>query len=299
MGMRLVQFQVTNSEIRLGVVVGERVLELAVAAANAGAADTHFADMSCFLQGGEEALALARSLAEDAECQSGAYPLAGVRLRAPVLRPGKIVAIGLNYRDHCLEQGIEPPSAPLIFAKFPTSIAGPYDPIVLPSEDAQVDYEAELGVVIGQNAKRLSASDAMDYVAGYLVLNDVSARRWQFSDRQWVRGKSCDTFCPIGPWLTSHDEVPDPHALRITTRVNGQTLQDSSTANLIFRIPELLQYITASITLEPGDIIATGTPVGVGYFRKPPIFLKAGDVVEVEIERLGMLRNPVVEYSGH
>jgi 2-keto-4-pentenoate hydratase/2-oxohepta-3-ene-1,7-dioic acid hydratase in catechol pathway len=296
--MRLVQFQVTNSEIRLGVVAGERVLELATAAANAGAADTHFSDMSCFLRGGEEALALARSLTENAECQSGACPLAGVRLRAPVLRPGKIVAIGLNYRDHCLEQGIEPPSAPLIFAKFPTSIAGPYDPIVLPGEDAQVDYEAELGVVIGQNAKRVSACDAMDYVAGYLVLNDVSARRWQFSDRQWVRGKSCDTFCPIGPWLTTHDEVPDPHALHITTRVNGQTLQDSSTANLIFRIPELLQYITASITLEPGDIIATGTPVGVGYFRKPPIFLEAGDVVEVEIERLGMLRNPVVEFSG-
>ncbi len=249
--------------------------------------------MLSLLQRGEPALALAQELAQQPLAQKSSRLLANVHLMAPILQPGKIVAIGLNYRDHCVEQGIEPPTRPLIFAKFPTSITGPYDPIVLPSDDAQVDYEAELAVVIGRQAKQVSAHQAMDFVAGYMVLNDVSARRWQFSDRQWVRGKSCDTFCPVGPWLTTGDEVADPHALHISTRVNGQLLQNSNTSNLIFRIPELIEFITASIRLEPGDIIATGTPVGVGCFRQPPIFLNAGDMVEIEIEGLGTLRNPV------
>ncbi len=273
--------------------IGDRVLGLAKAAENTWTVGEHLESVHDLLQGGEPALTLARNLIHAGSPQDSGFPLKEVHLLPPIPQPGKVVAIGLNYRDHCVEQGIAPPSIPLIFAKFPSSISGPYDPIVLPAPDAQVDYEAELGVVIGRKAKRVPAGDAMGYVAGYLVLNDVSARNWQFSDKQWVRGKSCDTFCPIGPWLTTKDDIPDPHALRISTRVNETVLQDSNTSNLIFRIPELIEFITASITLEPGDIIATGTPVGVGCFRKPPIFLKEGDVVEIEIERLGKLRNPV------
>ncbi len=296
--MQLVQFQANTSKVLLGAVIGDRVLDLAAAARNAGENDAPLEDMLTLLEGEGPAVALARKLDEGPSFEKFSLPFTGVALGPPIPRPGKIVAIGLNYHDHCVEQGIEPPSIPLIFAKFPTSVTGPYDPIVLPGDDAQVDYEAELGVVIGRKAKRVSAREAMDFVAGYLVLNDVSARKWQFSDKQWVRGKSCDTFCPIGPWLTTRDEISDPHALHISTRVNGQLLQDSSTSNLIFRIPELLAFITASITLEPGDIIATGTPVGVGCFRNPPIFLQPGDMVEIEIERLGKLRNPVEGFSA-
>ena len=296
--MKLVQFQADSGDVRLGMVLGDRVVDLTAAALSAGENPAPWESMLSLLQCGAPALALAQGLAQQPSAQKSSRLLANVQLMAPISRPGKIIAIGLNYRDHCVEQGIEPPTLPLIFAKFPSSITGPYDPIVLPDDDAQVDYEAELGVVIGRHAKRVSAHQAMDFVVGYMVLNDVSARRWQFSDRQWVRGKSCDTFCPVGPWLTTRDEISDPHALHISTRVNGHLLQDSNTSNLIFRIPELIQFITASIRLEPGDIIATGTPVGVGCFRQPPIFLHAGDLVEIEIEGLGTLRNPVEGISA-
>jgi 2-keto-4-pentenoate hydratase/2-oxohepta-3-ene-1,7-dioic acid hydratase in catechol pathway len=291
--MRLVQFLAGGSTGQLGAVIGDRVLGLAKAAENTGTEGEHLESVHDLLLGGEPALTLARNLIHGSSPQNSGFPLKEVHLLPPIPQPGKVVAIGLNYRDHCVEQGIDPPSIPLIFAKFPNSISGPYDPIVLPAPDAEVDYEAELGVVIGRKAKRVPAGEAMGCVVGYLVLNDVSARKWQFSDKQWVRGKSCDTFCPIGPWLTTTDDIPDPHTLRISARVNETVLQDSNTSNLIFRIPELIEFITASITLEPGDIIATGTPVGVGCFRNPPIFLKEGDVVEIEIERLGKLRNPV------
>ena len=186
----------------------------------------------------------------------------------------------------------------MIFAKFSSSICGPGEAIVIPTGNPNVDYEAELAVVIGRKGKSISAEQAIEYIAGYMPLNDVSARAWQFADKQWVRGKSCDTFCPTGPYLTTRDEVPDPHSLFIRARVNGVTLQDSNTSKMIFRIPQLIEFISASITLEPGDIIATGTPEGVGAFRNPPLFLKAGDLVEVEIECLGVLRNPVVGSSN-
>jgi 2-keto-4-pentenoate hydratase/2-oxohepta-3-ene-1,7-dioic acid hydratase in catechol pathway len=203
--------------------------------------------------------------------------------------------VGLNYRDHSIEAGAkELPKTPIIFAKFPTSISGPGDSIVLPHGDSQVDYEAELAVVIGKKTKAISAVEALQNVAGYMPLNDVSARTWQFADKQWVRGKSCDTFCPTGPYLTTRDEIPDPQSLSISARVNGATLQDSNTSRMIFCVAALIEFISASITLEPGDIIATGTPEGVGVFRTPPIFLKPGDIVEIEIEKLGLLRNPVV-----
>jgi len=253
-----------------------------------------FADMLSFLAAGESAAAEARRLVKEAPQGSGVV-MTGIRLLPPIPRPGKIIAIGLNYRDHQIESGAkETPKAPMIFAKFTSSIAAAEDAIIIPSGDPQVDYEAELAVVIGKRGKAIPEAKALDYVAGYMPLNDVSARAWQFADKQWVRGKSCDTFCPTGPYLTSSDEIADPQNLAIRARVNGTTLQDSNTSKMIFKVPQLIAHISASITLEPGDIIATGTPEGVGAFRNPPIFLKAGDVVEVEIEKLGVLRNPVV-----
>jgi 2-keto-4-pentenoate hydratase/2-oxohepta-3-ene-1,7-dioic acid hydratase in catechol pathway len=294
--MRLAMFEPRDQHSRLGVLRADQVVDLAAAAAQSGSPAECFASTKQFLEAGEEALSRTKRLLTTPT--KAAYKLAAVRLCAPIPRPGKVVAIGLNYRDHSLEQGVQPPSAPLFFAKFPTSVTGPYDPIVLPAGDLQVDYEAELAVIIGRSAKAVPEARAMEYVGGYTVLNDVSARKWQFADKQWVRGKSCDTFCPIGPWLTTRDDVPDPHHLDIATRVNGVTLQDSNTSKLIFRIPQLIAYISASITLEPGDIIATGTPEGVGVFRNPPIFLKAGDIVEIEIQDLGMLRNPVQDAAA-
>lgn len=216
-----------------------------------------------------------------------------VRLEAPVPRPPKIICIGLNYRDHVIESGMEIPKAPLVFSKFVSCVAAAGDPIILPTTSDQVDYEAELGVVIGRRAKNVSAADAMDYVFGYTNFNDVSARDMQFADGQWQRGKSCDTFAPFGEYVVTKDEIADPHNLSIQFRLNGKTLQNSSTKELIFGIPELVEYLSRTITLEPGDVIATGTPPGVGFARNPQVFLKDGDVCEVEIEGLGVLRNPV------
>lgn len=216
-----------------------------------------------------------------------------VGLEAPVPRPPKIICIGLNYRDHVIESGMEIPKAPLIFSKFVSCIAAAGDPIQLPTGSEQVDYEAELAVVIGRRAKNVTAADAMDHVFGYTNFNDVSARDMQFADGQWQRGKSCDSFAPFGEYIATKDEIADPHDLSIQFRLNGKTLQNSSTKELIFRIPELVEYLSRTITLEPGDIIATGTPPGVGFARNPQVFLKDGDVCEVEIEGLGVLRNPV------
>ena len=229
---------------------------------------------------------------------SGRLPLVDigdVKIEAPVPRPNKIICIGLNYLDHVTETGAEIPKAPLIFSKFDTCVAASEGPILLPVGSEQVDFEAELAVVIGRRAKNIDGKDAMDHVFGYTNFNDVSARDMQFADGQWQRGKSCDTFAPFGEYVATKDEIPDPHNLRIQFRLNGETMQDSNTDQLIFRIPELVEYLSRSITLEPGDIIATGTPPGVGFARKPPIFLKDGDVCEVEIDGLGVLINPVVK----
>ena len=292
--MRLASFAGTNGVVRLGAVTDNGLIDLRTAARNLGVAADAFADMICFLNAGESASSEADRLVNEAP-HGSVVAMSGIRLLPPVPRPGKIIAIGLNYRDHQIESGAkEAPKAPMVFAKFATSIAAAEDPIVIPVGDPQVDYEAELAVVIGKRGKRIPEDDAMSHVGGYMPLNDVSARAWQFADKQWVRGKSCDTFCPTGPYLTTRDEIADPHALAIRARVNGVTLQDSNTSKMIFKVPQLIAHISASITLEPGDIIATGTPEGVGVFRTPPIFLKAGDVVEIEIEKLGTLRNPVV-----
>ena len=292
--MRLVRYEGNDGAIRLGALTNNGVVHLESAAASMGFATEAFRDTSSFLSAGDAAIQQAQKVVQEAG-ESAFTALSSVTLRAPVPRPEKIIAVGLNYRDHSIEAGAkEVPKTPIIFAKFPTSISGPGDSIVLPHGDSQVDYEAELAVVIGKKTKAISAAEALQNVAGYMPLNDVSARTWQFADKQWVRGKSCDTFCPTGPYLTTRDEISDPQSLSISARVNGTTLQDSNTSRMIFRVAELIEFISASITLEPGDIIATGTPEGVGVFRTPPIFLKPGDIVEIEIEKLGLLRNPVV-----
>ena len=212
----------------------------------------------------------------------------------PIERPGKIVCVGLNYKDHAEEQGVELPKAPLFFAKYTTALIGPGEPIVIPPAVTKCDYEAELGVVIGRTVRNVSKENALEAVAGYICANDVSARDLQFADGQWTRGKSPDTFCPVGPRLVPAAEVPDPHALGIRAIVNGEVLQDSSTANLIFGIDEIISYASQTSTLEAGDLILTGTPAGVGVFRDPQRLLQPGDEVTIEIDGLGALTNPVV-----
>ena len=213
---------------------------------------------------------------------------------APVPRPGKLICIGLNYRDHAAESNMAIPERPVMFSKFATAVIAPGEAVVLPASSKQVDYEAELAVIIGRRAKSVSANRALEYVLGYTAFNDVSARDFQFADGQWQRGKSCDTFAPMGPTIVTADVIPNPHKLSIKLRLNGQTMQDSNTDNLIFGIPQLISFLSETITLEPGDVIATGTPAGVGFARKPPVFLKDGDKMEVEIEGLGILNSPVV-----
>ena len=212
---------------------------------------------------------------------------------APVPRPGKLICIGLNYRDHAAESNMPIPERPVVFSKFSTGVIAPGEAVVLPASSSQVDYEAELAVVIGRRAKNVKAVRAMEYVLGYTAFNDVSARDFQFADGQWQRGKSCDTFAPMGPSIITADEIPDPHKLSIKLILNGKTMQDSNTDQLIFGVPQLIEFLSETITLEPGDVIATGTPPGVGFARKPPVFLKSGDEMVVEIEGIGQLNNPV------
>jgi 2-keto-4-pentenoate hydratase/2-oxohepta-3-ene-1,7-dioic acid hydratase in catechol pathway len=211
----------------------------------------------------------------------------------PIDRPGKIICVGLNYRDHAEEQGVDLPTAPLLFAKWNNTLIGPGEPIVIPPIVTKTDYEAELGVVIGSRASKVSAENALEAVAGYICVNDVSARDLQFADGQWSRGKSPDTYCPVGPQLVPRDEIPDPQKLAIRAILNGETMQDSTTANMVFGVAEIIAYVTQTITLEPGDLIATGTPAGVGAFRDPKVFMQPGDEITIEIEGLGSLTNPV------
>jgi 2,4-diketo-3-deoxy-L-fuconate hydrolase len=217
-----------------------------------------------------------------------------VRLAAPIPRPGKIICIGLNYRDHAAESGMEIPKSPVIFSKFSSCAIGPNAPVIIPDGSTQSDYEAELAFVIGRKAKNVSRKDALDYVFGYTNFNDVSARDFQFADGQWQRGKSCETFAPMGEFVTTADEISDPQNLSIKLRLNGNVMQDSNTCQMIFGVAELVEFLSRYVTLEPGDVVATGTPPGVGFARKPPVYLKDGDAVEVEIEGLGVLSNSVV-----
>jgi 2-keto-4-pentenoate hydratase/2-oxohepta-3-ene-1,7-dioic acid hydratase in catechol pathway len=220
-----------------------------------------------------------------------------VRLGCPLYRPSKIICLGLNYVDHREESGFQKPQKPLLFSKTPNALTGPFDPILLPRSSNQIDWEVELAVVIGRAGKRIPARHALAHVAGYAVLNDVSGRQAQFSDAQWFRGKSFDTFAPMGPALVTVDEIDNVQNLRLTARVNGEIMQDGNSADMIFDIPALIAYISEDITLWPGDIISTGTPSGVGIFRDPPVLLKAGDLVECEVEGVGTIRNTVKKLS--
>ncbi len=248
--------------------------------------------MTDFLAGGREMLQRATAALKNGS------PLSreALKLLAPVPAPQKVICVGLNYADHARETGKEPPPEPVIFCKFPTTVSAHGDPIVLPRLSNEVDYEAELVAVIGRGGRHIAVEQALDHIAGYTCGHDVSARDWQQRKPggQWLLGKSFDTFAPFGPELVTADEAGDTSDLRISLRINGRTMQDSRTSQLIFSVAKLVSYVSGVCTLAPGDVIFTGTPPGVGAARKPPVFLQAGDVVEVEIERIGVLRNPVV-----
>ena len=288
--MRIARF-IHGGSVKYGLVVGDRIYERAELETALGRSlpDTVLGLIEYLMDYG------VRDSIEDAvEKVSTGLRLSDVELRAPVDGRPKIICVGLNYRDHAEEQGVKPPEEPVIFMKPYTAITGPGQPIIYPDITEKLDYEAELAVVIGRRCRKVSPSEALNYVLGYTCFNDVSARDIQFRDGQWVRGKSFDTFAPIGPWIATADQVGNPHNLKIMARVNGEVRQNSNTGNLIFGVDKLVSFISMVMTLEPGDIIATGTPSGVGIFYKPePKLLNVGDVVEVEIERIGVLANKV------
>ena len=282
---------------RAGVVIGDRVVD---AAATAEAAQlihdsaTDWTSNRSIIQiaSGDQARleSAARMLAES---KSSVALIDQVRLGPPIPDPDKIICLGLNYRSHAEEAGFKVPTVPILFAKYRNALTGPTSPLMLPSVSNEIDYEGELAVVIGKPCKDVTAAEALSVVAGYMAFNDVSARDVQMRTSQWLSGKTLDTFAPCGPALVVN-EIDDPQALNLATRVNGQTLQQSNTRMMIFSVAESIAYISRLMTLQPGDIIATGTPEGVGFKRNPPIFLHHGDVVEVEIEGIGCLRNPVL-----
>jgi 2-keto-4-pentenoate hydratase/2-oxohepta-3-ene-1,7-dioic acid hydratase in catechol pathway len=303
--MKLAQFKTKESDRqRVGILLGEAVCdlaELARAVKSAGGSPAEWLlDVSSTLdviQRGASALDEINSLLNDHERPPGRTSVVAHEVEAieflPAIYPSKILAIGRNYADHAAEGGAELPKAPLLFNKLPSALSAHQSPIVLPTISAQVDYEAELAVVIGCRAKQVSEADALDYVFGYSLINDVSARDLQYGDKQWTRGKGLDTFAPLGPCITTRDEITDVQSLKIEGVLNGQVMQSSNTAKMIFSVAYLVSYLSQGITLEPGDVIASGTPDGVGIFRKPPVLLKPGDVFEVRIEKLGTLRNQV------
>jgi 2-keto-4-pentenoate hydratase/2-oxohepta-3-ene-1,7-dioic acid hydratase in catechol pathway len=282
--MKIVTFEHSGGGARAGAVVGEGVVSLEPAG---------FTDVLSLIAGGAAALEAARELVSKSAA-SAALPLSAVKLRAPVPKPPKIICVGLNYRDHAMESKMEIPKSPTIFSKFTTSVIGPGDNIVLPRNSTQPDYEAEMAFVIGKGGRHIAADDWRSHVFGYTCVNDVSARDFQMATTQWLMGKTFDTFCPMGPWIVTADEVADPHALDIGITINGEVLQSSNTRNLIFRVPDLVAYLSSAFTLEPGDVVSTGTPSGVGFARKPPRYLAPGDEVVVRIAGVGELRNPVV-----
>ena len=290
--MKLITYQYENST-SLGALMDNAIIDLHHASSEALPSD-----MLGFLQAGETAMTIAReTIAQEAITASQAQlPLDAVKLLAPVPTPSKIIAIGLNYQDHIRESGLPAPELATMFCKYPSAIIGDGGKIRWSTSlTHQVDYEAELAVIIGKTARRVAADDAYDYIAGYTNCNDVSARDLQFRPGdQWLRGKCLDSFCPLGPCLVTRDEIKDPQQLRIQCRVNGEIRQDSNTSEMIYQIPYLIEYLSAAFTLLPGDIIATGTPHGVGAFSKPPQWLQHGDQVCVEIEGLGCLTNTCV-----
>jgi 2-keto-4-pentenoate hydratase/2-oxohepta-3-ene-1,7-dioic acid hydratase in catechol pathway len=291
--MQLISFT-REGRIRSGGIEGVLTDASTTRVVDLNAADPRLpADMLQLLRGGDELLQLARHVIESAPSQMW-LPLAGTQLVAPVPNPGKIICIGLNYRDHAGEAGLPIPAEPVVFAKLGNTVNGPYSPIPMPSGSEQIDYEGELGVVLGKTCKGVKEADALDYVAGYLAVNDVSARDVQHRNGQWVLGKSPDGFAPMGPALVTADEVGDPQQLDLRTRVGDELLQSSNTREMIFPVARLISFISEFVTLEPGDVIATGTPNGVGGARTPPRWLRAGETVRVEIPGLGALANVMV-----
>ncbi len=290
--MRLVTFferAQTSEELsiqqRTGVVVGDEVIDLTDPAVGLPG------DMTALLALGAEAMDRA---AGACDARGRRFGLEEVELRAPVPLPPKILAIGMNYREHVAEMGREPPAHQYWFNKQRTAVNGPGQPIVVPTVSEQVDYEGELGIVIGRRAKSVPAERWLDVVAGFTVLNDVSVRDWQQHSPTFTMGKSFDTHCPMGPWIVTQDEVDDAGSLALHTWVNGELRQDASTEDLIFKPSEMIEYLTMAFPLEPGDVLATGTPSGVAAGMQPPRWLRAGDIVRIEIEHVGVLENPVV-----
>ena len=288
--MRLVAFHSTLAEgppgRRQGIEKEDGVLDLT---------DLLGADLGAVLAGADPVAVLTDAEAEAAYEGQPLLAMADVRPLAPLAHPGKIVCVGLNYYDHCREQGVEPPARPMLFAKFANTITDPAVPVVRPRTTEMLDLECELAVVIGWRASRVSVGRAMDHVFGFTILNDVTARDLQREDRQWLRAKGSDGFAPLGPAVVTRDEIGDPGNLAIRSWVNGETWQDSSTADMIWDVPTLIAFASRSITLEPGDILATGTPAGVGHYHDPPSYLAAGDVMGCQIAGIGVLENPVVD----
>jgi 2-keto-4-pentenoate hydratase/2-oxohepta-3-ene-1,7-dioic acid hydratase in catechol pathway len=281
--MKFVTFQ-HHTHQHAGVLSNDSVISLKSAGLH---------DMIEVLQGGADALQrAAAALANPAA--DAIFPLSGVKLCAPVPRPGKIVCVGLNYRDHAIESKMEIPTRPTIFSKYNNTVIASGDNIVIPKNTAKPDYEAELAFVIGKGGRHIKAADWQEHVFGYMNLNDVSARDVQLAVSQWVMGKTFDTFAPMGPYLVSADEIADPHNLNISLTMNGETLQNSNTRELIFKIPDLVEFLSSIMTLESGDIVSTGTPSGVGFSYNPPKWLKPGDEIVVKVEGLGELKNVCV-----
>lgn len=293
--MRLVTYDLQR-KWRSGIVVDNKIVDATIAAkaANILMAADGISNRGIIQLDPDEQEQLAQAARELARLENhNTYLMEDVHLGPPIPDPDKIICLGLNYLSHAEEAGFKAPEAPILFAKYRNALTGPTSPIYLPTLSEQIDYEGELAVVIGRQCKDVPEGNALKYVAGYMAFHDVSARDLQFRSGQWLSGKALDTFAPCGPALVIN-EVSDPQNLDISTRVNGQTLQHSNTRHMIFSVPSTISYISQLMTLEPGDIIATGTPEGVGFKRTPPIFLRHGDVVEVEIEKIGILRNPVV-----
>ncbi len=298
--MKLVTYT-HDTATRLGALLDEKTI-VDLNRASGGAVPE---GMIAFLEAGAPAMTAARAAidAADAAGKSGASASNVIfslddprtRLEAPVPRPGKVLAIGLNYRDHAEETNAEIPKRPVVFAKMPTCITGPNMPVHLPKVSAALDWEAELCFVIGKRGRHIAAADAKSHIAGCTIGNDVSVRDWQFHSPTWIMGKGFDTHGPLGPALVTTDELPDSSNLGIRCFVNGEMVQDSNTKNLIFDVGAIIEYISSAFTLEPGDVVFTGTPSGVGVARRPPRYMKAGDVVRVEIDRLGALENPIID----
>jgi len=310
--MRLVTFEDEPKRNRLGAVADGVVVDLNAAyravleergerRAAELAVEAVPPEMLAFLDAGDRAMNAARDalkliarLGADGSRERGlARRTESVHLRAPVPRPTKLILVGLNYRDHAEEAGMKIPEVPTIFSKYANCVIGPGDAIKIPKVSAMIDYEAEYAFVIGRAGRDIPADRAMDYVAGYTIVNDVSCRDYQMKTGQWMIGKTFDTFAPMGPYLVTRDEIADPHNLEISLHLNGQRMQHSNTRNLIFKTEHLIAFLSQVFTFEPGDVVSTGTPGGVGFARKPPVFMKAGDLVRIEVEGLGALENPV------